>query len=214
MTAAPSFVHKFVPGSNPPPPPVLLLHGTGGDENDLLPFGRVIAPGSALIALRGNVLENGMPRFFRRIREGVFDEADVRRRAHELADFVDELCRSHELAVPVAVGFSNGANIAAAVLLLRPETLDGAVLMRAVPPLKKPPASNLSGKPILIISGAQDTIAAPDKSARLAATLTAAGADVDHETISAGHGMIERDMLLAAAYFDGLRRRQIPAEPL
>jgi phospholipase/carboxylesterase len=209
MNAESTFVHQFVPGSNPPPPPVLLLHGTGGDENDLVPLGRAIAPGSALISPRGRVVENGMPRFFRRLREGVFDEDDVIRRAHELADFVAQTRNAHRLAVPIAVGFSNGANIAAAVLLLRPEALDGAVLIRAMAPLSDPPTPDLSGKPVLILSGARDPIATPKSAFRLAATLMAAGAEVDHETLPASHGMIQRDMQLAAAFFDALRRRQL-----
>src|SRR5918995_3125484 len=124
MTSTPSlsFIHRFEPGTEPGRLPLLLLHGTGGDEGDLLPLGRAIAPGSALLSPRGKVLENGMPRFFRRLSEGVFDEADLRRRAHELADFVQEAREAYGIAAPIAVGFSNGANIAAAVLLLRPET--------------------------------------------------------------------------------------------
>ena len=130
-----SFIHRFEPAQSAGRPPLLLLHGTGGDENDLLPLGRMISPGSALLSPRGKVLEGGMPRFFRRLAEGVFDEADVRRRANELADFIAEAREAYGLAAPVAVGFSNGANIAAAVLTLRPEALAGAVLLRAMVPL-------------------------------------------------------------------------------
>ena len=110
-----SHIHRFEPATEPGRPPLLLLHGTGGDESDLLPLGRMIAPGAALLAPRGQVLENGAPRFFRRLREGVFDEADVVRRAHALADFVTEARAAYGLAAPVALGFSNGANIAAAL---------------------------------------------------------------------------------------------------
>src|ERR1700742_1919045 len=116
-----SFVHRFVPATLPHRPPLLLLHGTGGNEDDLVPLGRAVAPGSALLSPRGPVLENGMPRFFRRLAEGVFDEADVRRRAQDLADFVAAARVAYGLAAPVALGFSNGANIAAATLLLHPE---------------------------------------------------------------------------------------------
>ena len=101
-------------------PPLLLLHGTGGDENDLLALGRAVAPGSALVSPRGKVSENGMPRFFRRLAEGVFDEADLRRRADELAGFIAEARAAYGLAAPIALGFSNGANIAAALLLAAP----------------------------------------------------------------------------------------------
>ena len=104
--------HRFVPATAAGKPPILLLHGTGGDENDLLPLGQTIAPGAALLSPRGKVLEGGMPRFFRRLAEGVFDEHDVRRRANELADFVLEARDAYGLDAPIAVGFSNGANIA------------------------------------------------------------------------------------------------------
>ena len=134
-------------------PPVLLLHGTGGDETDLLPLGREIAPHAALLSPRGNVLEGDMPRFFRRYREGLFDEDDVRRRANELAISSPRRAARIGLAEPVALGYSNGANIAAAVLLLHPKTLAGAILLRATTPLVEPPRPDLSGIPVLILSG-------------------------------------------------------------
>ncbi|MFL5151592.1 MAG: alpha/beta hydrolase, partial [Microvirga sp.] len=112
-----SFIHRYEPAITANAPPLLLLHGTGGDENDLVPLGRAVAPGSALVSPRGKVVENGMPRFFRRLTEGVFDEADLRRRADELAGFIAEARAAYELAPPIALGFSNGANIAAALLL-------------------------------------------------------------------------------------------------
>ena len=124
-----SHLHCFVPATVPGRPPILLLHGTGGGESDLLPLGRTIAPGAALLSPRGRVLESGAPRFFRRLAEGVFDEQDVRRRANELADFVQDARDVYRLDPPIAVGLSNGANIAAAVLQLRPEVLAGAVLL-------------------------------------------------------------------------------------
>src|SRR3954462_12980151 len=102
-----SFTHRFEPGADPDAPPLLLLHGTGGDEDDLLPLGRAMAPGSALLSPRGKVLENGIPRSFRRVAEGVFEEDDVRRRADELAGFVAEARKAYGLPAPVAVGFSN-----------------------------------------------------------------------------------------------------------
>ena len=120
MSAGLSFVHRYEPAAQPERPPLLLLHGTGGDEHDLIPLGRMLAPGAALLSPRGKVLEGGMPRFFRRLAEGVFDEEDVRKRAHDLADFVETARAAYGLPAPVAVGFSNGANIAAALLLLRP----------------------------------------------------------------------------------------------
>ncbi len=141
-----SFIHRFEPATEQGLPPLLLLHGTGGDENDLIDLGRIVSPGSALLSPRGKVLEGGMPRFFRRLKEGVFDEDDVRKRANELADFVEEARKEYGLPAPIALGFSNGANIAAATLLLRPEALAGAVLLRAMVPLAQPPAADLSGK--------------------------------------------------------------------
>jgi phospholipase/carboxylesterase len=201
VTQSLSHVHRFVPGSDPARPPVLLLHGTGGNEDDLLPLGPMIAPGAALLSPRGKVLEGGMPRFFRRLAEGVFDEEDVRRRANELADFIAEARRSYGLEAPIAVGFSNGANIAAAVLLLRPEALAGAVLLRAMVPLAMPPAADLSSKPVLILSGAADPIIPADNATRLAATLRAAGAEVEHKTLPTGHGLSQADVALAKTWF-------------
>ena len=137
-----------------------------------------------------------MPRFFRRLAEGVFDEADLRRRADELAGFVAEARQAYGLGAPVAVGFSNGANIAAALLLLRPEALAGAALLRAMVPLRDPPAADLAGRPVLILSGAADPIVPAGNAARLAATLTAAGAEVRHETVPAGHGLSQADLAI------------------
>jgi phospholipase/carboxylesterase len=199
-----SFVHRFEPGSAPDRPPLLLLHGTGGDENDLLPLGRMISPGAALLSPRGKVLEGGMPRFFRRFAEGVLDEEDVRRRAAELADFIDEAQEAYGLAAPIAVGFSNGANIAAAVLLLRPDALAGAVLLRAMVPLTEPPAADLSGKPVLLVSGAMDPMVPAANAARLAATLREGGAILRHEILPSGHGLSQSDVALASAWLDQL----------
>lgn len=192
-----SFVHRFEQGSDDPGKALLLLHGTGGDENDLVPLGRTIAPTASLLSPRGKILENGMPRFFRRMAEGVFDEDDVRRRANELADFVREARSSYGLSELIAAGYSNGANIAAAMLLLRPETLDGAILLRAMAPLSQPPAVGLAGTPVLILSGAADPIITPAKAAQLAELLQAAGAKVEHHTLPTGHQLSQADIGLA-----------------
>jgi phospholipase/carboxylesterase len=143
------------------------------------------------------VLEHGMPRFFRRLAEGVFDEDDVRRRAVELADFVDDARNRYGLAAPVALGYSNGANIAAAVLLLRPQALSGALLLRAMVPLREPPRADLAGKPVLIVSGAQDPIAPPDNATILADVLRQSGAAVEHRVLRAGHPLSNADVALA-----------------
>jgi phospholipase/carboxylesterase len=203
-TTEPSHLYRFEPATVPGRPPVLLLHGTGGDENDLLPLGRMIAPGSALLSPRGKVLEGGAPRFFRRLREGVFDEADVVRRANELADFVAEAREAYGLAAPVAVGFSNGANIAAAVLQLRPEALAGAALLRAMVPLANAPVADLSGKPVLILSGAMDPIVPSDNAARLAAALKRDGASVQHQVLPTGHGLSEADVTITRTWIEQL----------
>lgn len=195
-----AFIHRYEPASEANRPPVLLLHATGGDENDLLPIGQMIAPGSALLSPRGKVLESGMPRFFRRLAEGVFDEQDVHRRAHELADFIIEARQAYGLAPPIAVGFSNGANIAAAVLLLRPEALAGGALLRAMVPLQKPPAADLHGKPVLILSGALDPIVPAENADRLAALLKTASAVVQHQVLPTGHGLSQADIALTKSW--------------
>lgn len=198
-----SFIHRYQAG-DAGRPPVLLLHGTGGDENDLLAVGGMIAPGSALLSPRGKVLEGGQPRFFHRLREGVFDEDDVRKRADELADFVAEARKAYGLAAPVAVGFSNGANIAAAVLMRRPQTFAGAALLRAMVPLGDAPATPLDGMPVLMLSGSMDPIIPADNAARLAAILKDAGASVDHRTLPAGHGLSQADVTIAREWFSKL----------
>jgi len=192
-----SFIHRFEPATNAGSPPLLLLHGTGGDENDLLGLGKMISPGSALLSPRGRVLEHGMPRFFRRLAEGVFDEDDVRLRARELGDFVSEARQRYGIAAPVAVGFSNGANIAAALLLLKPDVLAGAILLRAMVPLSDPPKAELGGKPVLLLSGQADPIVPASNSARLAALLSQAGAGVTHKVLPAGHQLSQADVTLA-----------------
>ncbi|MFA6267455.1 MAG: alpha/beta hydrolase [Pseudolabrys sp.] len=191
-------------------PPVLLLHGTGGDENDLIDLGRTVAPGSALLSPRGKVLEGGMPRFFRRLAEGVFDEADVKRRADELADFVVAARTRYGIEAPIALGFSNGANIAAAMLLQRPDVLSGAMLLRAMVPLTNPPHLPIPGTPVLIASGAQDPLAPPSNPAELAAQLKERGALVEHRIVPAGHGLSQADVNLAAAFIKALAR-PVPA---
>ena len=166
------FIHRFIPSQVIPPARVLLLlHGTGGDENDMIPLGHELDPSAALLSPRGKVLENGMPRFFRRLAEGIFDEEDVIHRAHELADFVGTASARYEFDPKrvTAVGYSNGANIAAAILLLRPETLAGAVLFRAMIPLVPPVLPKLAHASILISSGNQDPIVPLENAQRLAA---------------------------------------------
>lgn len=201
-----SFIHRYEPATAPGRPPLLLLHGTGGDENDLIDLGRMASPGSALLSPRGKILEGGMPRFFRRLAEGVFDEEDVRFRANELADFVAEAREAYGLEAPVALGFSNGANIAAAMLMLRPDVLAGAALLRPMVPLQDSPQPDLAGKRVLIVSGLMDPIIPTENPARLAASLTASGAQVQHENLPAGHGLSQTDLQLLVKWFGGSRQ--------
>jgi phospholipase/carboxylesterase len=190
------FIFRFVPAKGEGAAPLLLLHGTGGDENDLLGLGAMVSPNSALLSPRGRVLENGMPRFFRRLAEGVFDEEDVRQRALELADFAERAQGRHGIERPIALGYSNGANIAAAVMLLRPRALAGAALLRAMVPLSDPPRPDLSGLPVLIASGKVDPIVPARNSARLAAMLQDAGAEVSHQVLPVGHQLSGLDLAL------------------
>jgi phospholipase/carboxylesterase len=205
-----AFSHRFEPGTGARP--LLLLHGTGGDENDLIPLARMVAPGAPLLSPRGKVLENGMPRFFRRFAEGMFDEDDVRARAQELADFIAAARAAYDLATPVALGYSNGANIAAAVLLLRPEALAGALLLRAMAPLTRvEAASGLVGKDVLIVSGASDPIAPPANAARLKAMLEDAGARVDQRVLASGHELSQADVRLAREWLQAQETALAPA---
>ncbi len=186
------FIHRFVAGRpGGPDYALLLLHGTGGNEYDLLPLGRQLAPGAALLSPRGKVLENGMPRFFRRIDEGVFDIDDLKTRANELADFVAGAAQRYELnpARIWAVGFSNGANTGAAMMLLRPGILAGAVLLRAMVPLVPDRMPDLRGKQVFLSSGRRDPIATPERAEKLASLLTACGASVTTNRVEGGHGL-------------------------
>jgi phospholipase/carboxylesterase len=192
-----SFIHRFEGGARRELAPLLLLHGTGGDENDLIPLGRMIAPDRALLSVRGKVLEGGAPRFFRRLAEGLFDESDVVRRAHQLADFVDAARKAYGISEPIALGYSNGANIAVAMLMLQPQALQGAILLRAMPPLRQPPQVGLSGKSILLLSGAHDPIVPPDYSESLAETLSASGARVERRVLPVGHQLSQLDAKLS-----------------
>jgi phospholipase/carboxylesterase/glyoxalase family protein len=174
------FIHRYVPAATPGAPTLLLLHGTGGDENDLLDLGRVLAPGAALLSPRGKVLERGMPRFFRRLAEGVFDLDDLTQRTHELAGFVAAASAAYGFDPErvVAVGFSNGANIAASTLLLHPGLLAAAVLFHPMVPLVPEPLPDLVSTPVFAGAGRRDPIAPAQETGRLVALLRAAGADV------------------------------------
>ena len=185
------FVHRFDPAEEPGAPTLLLLHGTGGDENDLLPLGRMLDERAALLSPRGKVLENGMPRFFRRLSMGVFDEEDLVNRTHELASFVEEAASEYGLDPKrlFAVGFSNGANIAASLLLLHPGLLAGAVLLRAMTPFELETLPDLSGTPVYLAAGRSDQMIPPESTERLAELLREAGAEVTLDWQPGGHGI-------------------------
>ena len=201
-----AYAHIFEPGSDPTAPPLLLLHGTGGDERDLLPLGRQLSPGSALLSPRGDVVEHGARRFFARLAEGVFDPAEITRRTHALADFIGAATAQHgvDRGRLMAVGFSNGANIAATLLQLRPESLAGAVLLRAMVVLDQPAvAGTLHGRRVLLANGTHDPIVPPDHPPRLAALLRAGGANVSLHLSPASHGLVTADLAAARAFLAG-----------
>ena len=194
MRLVPDFIHEFVAGSSQRT--LLLLHGTGGNERDLLPLGRELDRDASLLSPRGHVLENGMPRFFRRLAEGVFDLEDLRRRTHELADFVGAAAEDYQFPADqvIAVGYSNGANIAASLLLLRPQTLRGAILLRVMVPLIPSAQPDLSLVRVWIGAGDKDPIIPTSESQRLAELLGRAGADVTSQFFDAGHNLTNNEI--------------------
>jgi predicted esterase len=192
MVTEPEFIHRFIPApAGAAARTLLLLHGTGGDENDMIPIGRELDSDAALLSPRGKVLENGMPRFFRRLAEGIFDEEDVIRRAHELADFIGTAAMKYGFDPQrvTTVGYSNGANIAAATLLLRPDAIKSAILFRAMVPLVPAKLPNLAHARILISSGEHDPIVPVENAKRLAAMLRDAGAELTFHVEPAGHAL-------------------------
>ena len=205
MRLQPDFIHEFLPGSSSRT--LLLLHGTGGNERDLIPLGRELDPNAALLSARGKVLENGMPRFFRRLAEGVFDVEDLKYRANELADFVSAAAQHYGFSTDelVAVGYSNGANIAAGMLLLRPEIMRAAILFRAMVPLVPDTLPDLSSARVWIGAGDQDPIVPASETKRLAELLRRAGADVIIRFAKAGHGLTNDDLETARHWLGELK---------
>jgi len=194
------FEHHFIPAQQPNLPfTLLLLHGTGGNETDLLSLESELVSGAAMLSPRGKVLENGMPRFFRRLAEGVFDLEDLKFRTYELADFVAAAAAAYgfDRERVIAVGYSNGANIAASMLLLRPEALMAAVLFRPMEPLAPQTLPDLSGMPIFIAAGRSDSIIRPEDTERLVQLFQAAGADVTLYWHTGGHALSSEDVQAA-----------------
>src|SRR5438876_9043571 len=204
MSLQPDFIHEFVPG--PSNRTLLLFHGTAGNERDLILLARELDSRAALLSPRGKVLENGMPRFFRRVAERVFDLEDLEKRTNELADFVAAAAQRYGFAANnvVAVGYSNGANIAASILLLRPEMLRGAVLFRAMVPLVPENLPDLSSVLVWIGAGSGDPIIPTSETQRLVELLRSAGADVTLRFFNAGHGLTSSDVETARQWLEDL----------
>jgi predicted esterase len=190
----PDFIHEFVPGKSRRT--LLLLHGTGGNERDLIPLGQELDPNASLLSPRGKVLENGMPRFFRRLAEGVFDLEDLKKRTHELSDFVIAAAEHYKIDMKniVAVGYSNGANIAASMLLLRPGIVSAAILFRAMVPLVPEVQPNLSSVRVWIGGGKFDPIVPASEMKRLVELLRGVGADVTVRFFEGGHELTHGDV--------------------
>jgi predicted esterase len=191
------FIHEFLPGKSPRT--LLLLHGTGGNERDLIRLGQELDPDASRLSPRGKILEDGRPRFFRRLSEGVFDLEDLRKRTNELADFVAASAEHYGIDSKnvVAVGYSNGANIAASMFLLRPEILSDAILFRAMVPLVPETKPDLKLKRIWIGAGSHDPIVPASNTKQLAELLRAAGADVTIRFFQSGHELTSEDVDLA-----------------
>ena len=190
------YEYRFEPGTQPTSPLLLLLHGTGGSENDLVPFARLVAPDADILTVRGNVSENGAARYFRRIAEGVFDLEDLRVRTEHLGAFLTAAGKRHAFSMRrvVAIGFSNGANIAASLMLRQPATLRHGILLRAMVPFQPETMPDLKGSSALVAAGRTDRIIPAENSERLAAMLRDAGASVELRWQDAGHSLVQEDV--------------------
>ena len=195
-------VHRWIPAKQPGEPTLLLLHGTGGNENDLVQLGELLRPTAAMLSLRGNVLEHGAPRFFRRIAEGVFDLDDLKVRTGELAEFVVAAAAKYgfSLSSVCAVGFSNGANIAASLLLSRPEVLNAAVLYRAMVPFEPEHVPDLGDKRVLVSAGRSDQMVPRASTERLVQLLVDGGAQVELAWQESAHGLVQGDVTLGQKF--------------
>ncbi len=200
------FVHRYVPPRDGSRRTLLLLHGTGGDENDLLSLGAELAPEAGLLSPRGKVLENGMPRFFRRLAEGVFDQEDLRIRTDELVEFIGSASTRHgfDASNVVAVGYSNGANIAASALLRHPAALAGAALLHAMVPFTPESCADLSGKRVFLGAGENDPIVPVDETTRLHSIFHRCGAEVQTAWFRHGHSLSAAEVRAAGAWLEGL----------
>lgn len=191
------FDHLFEPSPSGSNLALLGLHGTGGDEREALNLAKLIGPGANLLGVRGMSTEEGINRYFRRFEEGVFDVADIKAKAGDLADWIDWAGGQYGLRDVVGVGLSNGANMGVALLLERPEVLAGLIGIRAMTPFTPSSLPNLRGKPVLLLSGESDPIVPREDVESLAATLREAGADVQHEWLPTGHSLTREDIEIA-----------------
>ena len=196
------FVHQFVSATTDEKRTLLLLHGTGGDENDLIPLGQTLLPGAGILSIRGRISEGGMPRFFRRFAEGVFDLDNLREEASALSAFVEKAAQEYgiELARIVGVGFSNGANMAHSLMGLYPGLLSEAVLIRAMTTMPEHIYAGLEGKRVFLSSGKSDPILPVSDAENLARQLREGGADVTHLWLDAGHNLTRQEIGEIAAW--------------
>ena len=203
MQQTDEFIHRFEPGQDATRPVLLALHGTGGSEDDLLPVARMIDRAAPVLSPRGKVLEQGMARFFRRLEEGVFDQEDLLLRTQQLAEFIGAASARYgfDASRVVALGYSNGANIAASLLLRDLGALHGAILLRPMVPFEPPAVPDLKGRKILISASRQDAIVPPASTERLVELLTTGRADVTTRWYPTGHGLGPPEIKEAAAWY-------------
>lgn len=206
MSAELGFTHRFIPGEDGNTVTLLVLHGTGANEEDLVPLGQQLVPGAAILSPRGKVMEGGAPRFFRRLAEGVFDMEDLVFRTRELAEFVENAAKHYDFDTGklVAVGYSNGANIAGSLMLSKPGLLQAAVLLRAMVPFEPDTSPDLAGTPVFIASATADQIIPADNAEKLAGILSEAGAEVDQRWVQAGHGLTMPELDQARQWLAGV----------
>ncbi len=201
------FLHVYEPPADRSHPTILVLHGTGGNEHDLIPLAHALWPGAGVLSPRGKVLERGMPRFFRRLAEGVFDLEDLKLRTNELAEFVTRAAAHYgfDRSQVIGAGFSNGANIAASLLLLRPGVLRAAALFSPMVPLVPDPPPSLRGVDVFISAGQRDPLVAPENTQRLADLLEEYGASVSIRWTEGGHTLTPDDAEAAARWLSAQR---------
>lgn len=193
------FIHRFISANSKAKKSsltLLLLHGTGGTEDDLIPLGNELTTDASILSVRGKVLENGMPRFFRRLEEGVFDLEDLKMRTDELADFILKSSSIYDFDLKrlIAVGYSNGANIGASVLLRRPEVLAGAILFRAMVPFIPDVLPDLSKKSIILLEGMRDPIVSKQEAESLLKIFNKAHSNVTIKWQGSGHSLTQEDI--------------------